>query len=151
MALSDELKQTLDIDVSSEANELISHLDNLDQEIKTAVDSIPQDQRKLVTGHDSLGYYAQRYGFQVVGAIIPSITTQAEVSAADLANLKHLIEEYGVQAIFTELGTNPTVAQAIGAETGVSVVEITTHLLPEDGSYFTMIRDLTQAITDALK
>lgn len=112
---------------------------------------MPAANRKLVTGHESMGYFAQRYNFKLVGAIIPSITTQAEVSASDLANLKQLIEENDVKAIFTELGTSPVVADAIGNETGVKVVELTTHTLPADGSYFTFMRNIAQVITDALK
>jgi zinc/manganese transport system substrate-binding protein len=87
----------------------------------------------------------------LVGAIIPSITTQAEVSASDLAALKKLIQDNQVKAIFTELGTPPAVAEAIGQETGVKVVELTTHSLPADGSYFTFLRNIAQVIVDGLK
>ena len=98
-----------------------------------------------------MGYFAQRYGFKLVGAVIPSITSQAEVSAADLAALKKLIEENKVKAIFTELGTSPAVADAIGKETGVKVIELTTHSLPADGSYFTFERNMAKVIVDGLK
>ncbi len=104
-------------------------MDTLNTEVANIVAAIPQENRKLVTGHESMGYFAQRYGFKLVGVIIPSIITQAEVSAADLAALKQLIEENHVKAIFTELGTSPAVAKAIGDETGVKVVELTTHAL----------------------
>ena len=107
--------------------------------------------RKLVTGHESMGYFAQRYGFKLVGVIIPSLSSQAEVSAADLAALKKAIQDNQVKAIFTELGTSPAVAKAIGDETGVKVVELTTHALPSDGSYFTFMRNLANVITNALK
>ena len=98
-----------------------------------------------------MGYFAQRYNFKLVGAIIPSISTQAEVSASDLAELKKLIRDNRVKAIFTELGTPKAVSDAIGKESGVKVVELTTHNLPEDGSYFTFMRNLTQVIVDGLK
>jgi len=73
------------------------------------------------------------------------------VSAADLAGLKKLIEQNQEKAIFTELGTPPTIAQAIGRETGVKVVELSTHILPADGSYFTFMRNLAQTIVDNLR
>ena len=73
------------------------------------------------------------------------------MSAADLAVLKQLIQENQVKAIFTELGTSPAVAQAIGKETGVKVVELTTDSVPDDGSYFTFMRNLAKVITDGLK
>jgi len=68
-----------------------------------------------------------------------------------LAVLKRQIEESRVAVIFTELGTNPAVAETIGKETGARVVQITTHVLPEDGSYFTMMRALAKDLAEALK
>jgi len=151
LALAKRLKADLGIDVSDRARDLATRLDSLDQESARAVEQIPKPNRRLVTGHESMGYFAQRYGFRLVGAIIPSLTSQAQVSAAELARLKKLIQKNQVKAIFTELGTAPAVAQAIGKETGVRVVELTTHSLPEDGSYFTFMHNLTNVITDALK
>jgi zinc/manganese transport system substrate-binding protein len=151
LALAAQLKSDLGIDVSARAQDLAGRLDDLDREIAASVATLPEANRRLVTGHESMGYFAQRYGFKLVGAIIPSLTSQAEVSAADLAALKQLIQENQVKAIFTELGTSPAVAQAIGQETGVQVVELTTHALPADGSYFTFIRNVAQTIADGLK
>ena len=151
LALAVRLKADLGIDVSDRARDLATRLDSLDQEIAYTVAQVPKANRRLVTGHESMGYFAQRYGFRLVGAIIPSLTTQAQVSAAELAALKKLIQKNQVKAIFTELGTPQAVAQAIGKETGVRVVELTTHSMPEDGSYFTFLRNLGNVITDALK
>ena len=119
--------------------------------ITTLVDSLPEGNRKLVTGHESLGYFADRYGFKLVGAIIPSLNSQAEVSAADLAALKTLIQENQVKAIFSEVGTPQAISDAIGRETGVKVVELSTHILPSDGSYFTFMHDLAQTIVENLR
>jgi zinc/manganese transport system substrate-binding protein len=146
IALADQLKTDLQLDVSSQAQELEIQLDNLNGEITTLVDTLPESHRRLVTGHGSLGYFARAYGFELVGAIVPSLTTQAEVSAADLASLKSLIQQYQVKAIFTELGTPPTIAQAISKETGVKVVELSTHILPADGSYITFMQKLAQTV-----
>jgi zinc/manganese transport system substrate-binding protein len=150
-ALGEQLKSDVGVDVDNRSSDLQARLDSLNKELSSMIAELPQINRKLVTGHESMGYFAQRYGFKLVGAIIPSITTQAEVSAADLAALKKLIQENNVKAIFTELGTSPTVAKAIGAETGVKVIELTTHSLPADGSYFTFERDVVRVIVDGLK
>ena len=149
--LASELLKDLNLDVSSQALDLENRLDSLNKEVADTVAVIPQENRNLVTGHESMGYFAQRYGFKLVGVIIPSLSTQAEVSAEDLAALKKAIEDNHVKAIFTELGTSPAVAKAIGDETGVKVVELTTHVLPSDGSYFTFLRNIAGVITNALR
>lgn len=151
LAFSDQIKTNLGLDLSSQAQDLASQLDSLNSEITTLVDSLPEGNRKLVTGHESLGYFAQRYGFKLVGAIIPSLNSQAEVSAADLAALKTLIQDNQVKAIFSEIGTPVAISDAIGRETGVKVVELSTHFLPSDGSYFTFMRDLAQTIVENLR
>ncbi len=149
--LSSQLKNDLGIDVSGQEKDLETRLDRLNGEIVAQIATLPEANRKLVTGHESMGYYAQRYGFKLVGAIVPSLTSQAEVSASDLAALKELILENQAKAIFTELGTSQAVSEAIGKETGVKVVELTTHSLPPDGSYFTFMRNLTEVIVTGLK
>jgi zinc/manganese transport system substrate-binding protein len=150
-ALAEQLKTDLGLDVSVQTKDLDMRLDQLNAELAEKVNSIPESNRKLVTGHESMGYFAQRYGFKLVGAIIPSITTQAEVSALDLAAIDQQIQENQVKAIFTELGTPKAVADAIGKDSGVKVIELTTHTLPDDGSYFTFMRNLTNDIVDTLK
>jgi zinc/manganese transport system substrate-binding protein len=150
-ALVPVLMKDFGLDASNQAVIIEKQLDNLNNEITSVVASIPEDNRKLVTGHESMGYFAQRYGFKLVGVIIPSISSQADVSAADLATLKTAILDNRVKAIFAELGTSPSVSKAIGDETGVKVVELITHALPDDGSYFTFMRDLSNVITNALK
>ena len=150
-ALAAQVKTDLGIDLADRAKDLDARLDSLNKEVVDEVNTLPENNRKLVTGHESMGYFAQRYNFKLVGAIIPSITSQAEVSASDLAELKKLITDNQVKAIFTELGTPAAVSDAIGKETGVKVVKLTTHSLPEDGSYFTFMHNLTKVIVDGLK
>jgi zinc/manganese transport system substrate-binding protein len=113
--------------------------------------AVPDANRKLVTGHESLGYFAARYRFTLIGAIVPSLTSQAEVSAADLAKLSTLIKQQSVKAVFTELGTPAKVAKAIGSETGARVVELASHNLPENGGYASFITGDATAIATALK
>jgi len=151
IALAPALRKDLNLDVTAQASDLANRLDILNAEITNIVAPIPSADAKLVTGHESMGYFARRYGFRLVGVIVPSLSSQAGVSAADLAALKKSIQDNRVKAIFTELGTSPTVARAIGDETGVHVIGITTHALPGDGSYFTFMRNLATIITNALK
>jgi zinc/manganese transport system substrate-binding protein len=150
-ALAPVLTQELNLDVASQAVELENQLDSLNTEIADIVAQLPVSERELITGHESMGYFAQRYDFKLIGVIVPSLSSQAEVSAADLVALKTVIQENYVKAIFTELGTSAAVAKAIADETGVKVVELTTHALPSDGSYFTFMRDLSSTIVDELK
>jgi zinc/manganese transport system substrate-binding protein len=149
--LAPVLKNELNLDVSVKAGTLEKNLDDLNSEITSIISQIPAGNRQLVTGHESMGYFAQRYGFKLIGVIVPSLSSQAGVSASDLANLKKAVRDNQVKAVFTELGTSPAVAQAIGTETGVKVVELTTHALPADGSYFTFLRNMADIITNALK
>lgn len=150
-ALSTELKSGLGIDVSARATDLENRLATLNGQVVTILAAIPQAKRQLVTGHESLGYFADRYGFKLVGAIIPSLTTQAETSSADLASLESKIRSAGVKAIFTEVGTSSSVADAVGKDTGARVVELTTHALPSDGSYFTFLTNIAHLVADNLK
>ena len=150
-ALAPRIKTDLGVDVGDRAATLERKLDQLDAEIRSEVDSLPTDRRKLVTGHESMGYYAQRYGFKLVGAIIPSLSTQAEVSASQMAALKKLIQANGVKVVFTELGTPAAVADALALEAGVKTVSLTTHSLPVGGTYFSFMENLTRTITESLR
>jgi zinc/manganese transport system substrate-binding protein len=144
-ALSD-----LGIDVGDRAAMAAERLTNLDQEVSKIVETIPADQRILITGHESLGYFAHQYEFEVVGAVIPSLSSEAEASAGELAELKAVIEAEGVTVIFTELGTSPDVVAALADDAGVDVVELSTHFLPEDGTYASFVLDLASTISGAL-
>jgi len=150
-ALVPILKKEMDIDVSDRARDLESRLDALDKEVAGAFSALPSENRKLVTGHESMGYFSQRYDLRLIGVIVPSLSSQAGVSAANLSALKNTIVDNHVKAIFTELGTSPAIAKAISDETGVEVVELGTHSLPEDGSYFTYVKNMADTIINALR
>jgi ABC-type Zn uptake system ZnuABC Zn-binding protein ZnuA/ABC-type Mn2+/Zn2+ transport system permease subunit len=92
----------------------------LDQNIRVCMLHIPPAARKLVTDHDAFGYFATRYGLTVIGAVIPSQTTQAQPSARDTARLIDLIEREHVKAVFPESSLNPDLAETIARETGAS-------------------------------
>jgi zinc/manganese transport system substrate-binding protein len=98
----------------------LAKLKRLDAGIATCIDGVPEADRKLVTDHDAFGYFANRYGIDVVGAVIPSQTTQAQPNAQDLTNLADLVQREGVKAVFPESSLSPKLAQTIGSETGAS-------------------------------
>ena len=134
----------------------VEELDALDEEITTTLAPIPPAHRTLVTNHDSFGYFADRYDLRVIGAVIPSLTTSASASAADLEALAEVVRDQQVPAIFAET-TQPTkLADALAAEVGsdVTVVELYTESLGEPGSgadtYIGMLRTDAQRIAEAL-
>jgi len=96
-------------------------LRRLDAEVARCIDRIPADKRKLVTTHDALGYFANRYGIQVIGAVIPSLSTQAQPSAKDVGDLVDQIEREGVEAIFPEASLSRRLEEAISRESGAEV------------------------------
>ena len=150
-ALAVELKQKFGTDLSARAADLDTRLTALNAEIQAKVDALAPNRRKLVTGHESLGYFAQRYGFKLVGAVIPSTSSEAESSAANLEQLKKLIKENQVSVVFTEMGTPARTVEALAKESKVRAVSLTTHNLPEGADYFAFERTLSGTILDALK
>lgn len=140
----------LGVDVADRQADLGSRLDALDAQVREILAVIPEDGRKLVTGHESMGYFADEYGFELVGTVIPGLSSQGEVSARELAEVAEQIREQGVTVVFTEIGTPQSVVEAIAGETGASVVELPSHTLPEDGSYATFVLDIANAIASAL-
>jgi len=150
-ALATEIRADFGVDLTARLVDLEKRLDGLDAEIRASVVAIPPANRRLVTGHESMGYFAQRYGLELVGAVVPSLSTQAESSAAGIAALKELMARNGVKVLFTELGTPPRVAETLARESGVRCVPLTTHSLPADGSYFTFMRNLAGTIASNLK
>jgi ABC-type Zn uptake system ZnuABC Zn-binding protein ZnuA len=96
-------------------------LDALDVDIARRIDTIPVDQRKLVTNHDAFGYYVDRYHLEFVGSIIPSFDTSAEMSAKDVNDLVARIKATGTRAIFSESSLPPKTAETIAKEAGVKV------------------------------
>ncbi len=139
------------IDVTEQGMKVTEDLATLDNEVGKMVGEISEDKRKLVTGHESLGYFASRYGFLLTGAVIPGLSSESESAAGDLSALKTKIVAQQVKVIFTELGTDRDVVDALATDAGVTVVELSTHLLPADGSYRSFLIDLASTIVNALK
>jgi ABC-type Zn uptake system ZnuABC Zn-binding protein ZnuA/ABC-type Mn2+/Zn2+ transport system permease subunit len=97
----------------------VKQIDSLDQRISRCFAAVPAAERKLVTSHDAFGYFAKRYGITVVGAIIPSQSTEAQPSAGDVARLVKQVRQEHVRAIFFESSVNPKLGKAVAAQTGV--------------------------------
>jgi ABC-type Zn uptake system ZnuABC Zn-binding protein ZnuA len=138
------------------AETYILALNELDAWIESQVEMIPPERRLLVTNHESLGYFADRYGFKVTGAIIPSATTGASPTAQDLAALTERILETGAPAIFLETGTNPRLAEQLASETGIKIIpDLSTHSTGSSeahtSTYIEMMRYNTTLIVEALR
>jgi len=103
-----------------DARAYLAKLRALDAGIARCLGSIPPSRRKLVTDHDTFGYFAHRYGIDVVGAIIPSQTTEGQPSAKDLRGLVGTIEREHVRAVFPESSVSAAVAEQIADQTGAS-------------------------------
>jgi zinc/manganese transport system substrate-binding protein len=149
-ALGDALQQVLGTDLSERVRALEQSLDDLDAQVRQIMSVLPTDGCVLVTGHDSLGYFAARYGCTIVGAIVPSLSSTAEASAKDLADLHDAVERAHVRAIFTEVGTPKQVAEQVARDAGVPLVELPSHALPDAGGYRAFIVDLATKIAQGL-
>ena len=139
---------------SSNASAYNAQLDELHAWTQEQVTAVPEERRFLVTSHDSFGYFANLYDFEVVGVIL-STTTEVEPSPADLAELSHEVEEYNVSAIFGETTVSERLAQSIASESGAELVRLYSGSLGIEGSgaetYLDMIRTNVQRIVGALK
>jgi zinc/manganese transport system substrate-binding protein len=142
-------------DYEANARSYTERLRRLDRDVAACIDEIPPAQRKLVTTHDALAYYADRYGIEVVGALIPSQSTAAQPSAGDTQELVHQIERENVNAIFPESSINPKLERAVSRETGAAVGRPlwSDTLGPADSdgaTYVKSIQSNTAALVDGL-
>lgn len=131
-------------------------LTTTDERIASLLSAIPDNRRKLVTSHESLGYFADRYGFEVVGVVVPGGSTLSNPSSEELARLIDTIRSEGVRVIFSESTQSDALVEAIGSELGdgVAIVDLYSGSLGEPGSGAdTLIGMLTtnaQRIAEAL-
>lgn len=139
------------------AEAYLGQLQELDSWVTEEIKKIPADHRKLVTSHDTFGYFAKRYGLEVVGSGLGSISTETgDPSAAQVADLIEEIKAVGVPAIFTENVSNPKLMERVAAEAGVTLgPQLYTDALGEPGSegetYLKMMRYNVTALVTALK
>lgn len=138
------------------AESYIAKLKDVHQWATDATGKIPAEKRLLVTNHDALGYLAQAYGFKIVGAVIPSVTTGAAPSARQMTELIDTIKHSGAKAIFLDIGENQALARQIADETGLQVVTdlYVETLSSADGpapTYLEMIKYDVSRIVSTLK
>jgi len=141
--------------LETNAASYVAALESLDAEVETLLSAIPSDRRVLVTNHEVFGYFADRYGFEVAGTIIPSGSTADGADARALAELAELIEHEGVPAIFADASSSSELASTLADEVGdIGVVELFSESLGSDDSdgatYLDMVRTNAERIADAL-
>lgn len=136
-------------------NAYIAQLKELDAWIVLHVEVIPGGQRLLVTNHEAFGYFAARYGFTIVGTVIPSMSTEAGTSAKEMAALIKQIHVSGAPAIFLDKVENPNLANQIASETNIKIVnDLYLESLtngPPAATYIEMMKYNVSRIVDALK
>ena len=141
--------------LEAQAAEYIAELESLDAEVESALSEIPKVDRVLVTNHEVLAYFADRYDFEVVGTVIPSGTTADSASAGELAALVDVIQREGVGAIFADTSSSADLARTLADEVGeIEVVELFSESLGDEGSdgstYLDMVRTNAERIRSAL-
>ena len=103
------------------AQRYLSRLRALDRAIAACMRAVPPGKRRLVTDHDALGYYAERYDIEIVGTVIPALSTQAQASGGEVARLVRTIRSAGVSQIFPESAVNAKLTRAIARAAGAKV------------------------------
>ncbi len=137
------------------AAEYGEELDELHAWIQEQVGTVAPERRLLVTSHDAFSYFAQAYGFEIVGLVIPSLATHVEPSAEHLAGLVEVVRERGVRALFGETTVSERLAQAVARETGAKLFRLYSGSLGPEGSgadtYLGMVRANVETIVGALR
>jgi zinc/manganese transport system substrate-binding protein len=142
--------------VDERADAYAAELRDLSREVDDDLATVPTDRRTLVTSHEVLGYFADRFGFEVVGTVVPSGSTLAEPSAADLGDLVERIEGGGIPALFVDSSAPEGLVDVVADEVGanVDVVELWSESLGDEGSpastYVGLIRADAERIAGAL-
>ena len=127
----------------------LNQLTQLDDEITDVISGISSC--VMVSGHDEMGYFADRYGCTVIGAIIPSFSTTSEATAKQIADLKVLATSNNVKAVFTGLGTPSEVSEQLASELGIAAISLSTHYLNGAANYREFMLNLANQIAEALR
>jgi manganese/iron transport system substrate-binding protein len=140
---------------TANAQAYISELHALDEWIRQEISQIPPDRRKLVTDHAVFGYFAKQYGFEQIGTVVDSLSSNASPSAQELAALENLIRSHNVDAIFVGKTVNPNLSEQVAKDTGIKITFLYTGSLTAPGgeaaTYIQFMRYNIQAIVDTLK
>jgi len=141
---------------TANANAYIAVLNDLDAWIRSEVRQVPPDRRLLITNHHTLGAFANAYGFQIAGVVIPGLTSEAASSAQQMAALMHTIQSTRAPAIFLDVSENQALARQVAAETGAQVVtglyvETLSAASGPAPTYIEMLKHDVGLIVEALK
>jgi len=140
---------------TTNALQLTQELAKVDQWITSQINTIPSNQRKLVTTHDAFQYYTSAYGLEILGTLI-GISTEEQPSAQTVKNLAQQIKATQVPAIFAETTINPQLITTVAEEAGIILAPTKLYSdsigIPGSGadSYSKMLIANTRAIVDAL-
>ncbi|MGV0853864.1 zinc ABC transporter substrate-binding protein AztC [Mycolicibacterium phlei] len=143
--------------LDEQTDSYLERLTELTDDMAAQFATIPVDRKRLVTNHHVFGYLAERFGFEVIGAIIPGGTTLASPSSSDLASLTSAIDRYDVSAVFVDTSHPDKLAAALARETGrdVKIVPLYSESLDEPGTeagtYLGMMAVNARRITDGLR
>ena len=146
----------LDTDaLDASAEEYLAQLAGVDADDVSLLDAISEDKRVLVTNHEVFAYFADRYGFEVVGVVVPGGSTTDAASAGELAALAKTIETEGVPAIFADTSSSDELVNTLASEVGdIAIVELFTESLgtaDSDGAtYLDMVSANAERIAVAL-
>lgn len=137
------------------AQAYVAKLEALDAWIREQVAQVPDEHRKIVTDHRVLAYFADEYGFELIGAVVEAYSAAAEPSAQNLAALEDDIRQFDVPAVFVGRTVNPKLAERIAQDTGIQLVPLYTGSLSESGgeadTYIDFMRYNVSVIVEALK
>jgi zinc/manganese transport system substrate-binding protein len=145
-ALARALTDATGVSLVARVADSIAAFTAIDLAVRETFDVLPAGACRIVTGHESLGYLADRYGCEVIGVVIPSLSGLAESTAQDFAELASAMRTKNVVALFVDEGTSTKVSDRIAAETGARVVSLPSHSVPSSGRY----GDYVLAIADAI-
>jgi ABC-type Zn uptake system ZnuABC Zn-binding protein ZnuA len=142
-------------DYEKNAGRYRQQLRELDGWVREQVNQVPPERRKLVTDHLVFTYFANRYGFEQVGAVVPGYSTMTAPSAQELAALEKDIQKLGVPAIFVGNTVNPSLTERVTQDTHTKLVSVLTGSLSEQNgpgaTYLAYMKYNVEAICGALK
>ena len=134
------------------ANNYLEKLKALDQEIAALIESIPSDNRGIVTTHESLGYLEDRYGLEVISTVIPSLTTEDGVTPKGLVKVIEEIKEHGIKVIFVESESPTQSAEIVAREANARLASgLWVETLQENQSYIDFLKTNVSLIVENLK
>ena len=137
---------------SGNASDYIKKLSDIEKSIRSTYESIPRSNKMLVTSHEALGYLEDAYGLQIIGSVIPALSTDSSPTASDLADLINMIQLTKAPAIFMEEGIQEKVTTQIARDTNIKIIEgLRVEYLNEGESYLQMIKRTAELIHKGLR